>query len=415
MSHDRVSRRTFIGLIGLGGSAILISACQSAGPPPSPTTAKPAAPTSAPATAAPKAEAPAPAKPATEAKPAAAAADWKQQWDTLVDAAKKEGTVVVSGPPTQAVRQELPKAFKERFGFELEYLGGRSGDLMTRLKSERAAGQYTLDAMIAGATTLYTQAYPEKMLDPIRPQLFVPEAADGSNWRRGSLWFMDPEDQYILRLSNQQSLQIAVNSQFMDPKEITSWKNLLEPKYKGKISVYDPTVSGPGSNTGAYLIQTLGDEFFRGLYRDQDPGISREERQLADWLARGQYPITLGLGAAELEPLKNDGFPIVVVRDLPEAAGTISAGFGLVALVNKPAHPNAAKLFVNWMAMKEGSEVYNKAQVTVSNRTDINSTWAPDYTVPKDGVSYFDTYSWEFTNSERSPESLERVKRLMEK
>jgi iron(III) transport system substrate-binding protein len=415
MANNRVSRRAFMGLIGLGGSAMLISACQSAATPASPTSAKPAAaPTSAPAAAAPKTEAPAPAKPATETKPAAAA-DWKQQWDTLVDAAKKEGTVVVSGPPTQAVRQELPRAFKERFGIELEYLGGRSGDLMTRLKSERAAGQYTLDAMIAGATTLYTQAYPEKIIDPLRPQLFTPEATDGSNWRRGSLWFMDPEDQYILRLSNQLSLQIAVNPQFMQPSEIVSWKTLLEPKYKGKISVYDPTVSGPGSSIAAFLIESIGDSYFQALYRDQDVGVSREERQLSDWLARGQYPITLGLSGAELEPLKADGFPIVVVRDLPEAPGTVSAGFGLVAIINKPAHPNAAKLFVNWMAGKEGGEVYNKAQVTVSNRTDIDSAWAPDYIVPKPGEQYFDTYSWEFTSRERNPESLERIKRLMTK
>jgi len=415
MSNDRVTRRAFLGLIGLGGSAVLISACQSAAPAPAPTAAKPAAaPTAAPATAAPKAEAAGIAKSAAEAK-SAAPADWKQQWDTLVDAARKEGTVVVSGPPTQAVRNDLPKAFKERFGVELEYLGGRSGDLMTRLKSERAAGQYTVDAMIAGATTLYTQAYPEKMLDPVKTALFTPEATEGSNWRRGSLWFMDPDDQYILRLSNQLSLQIAVNTQFMQPSEIVSWKNLLEPKYKGKISVYDPTVSGPGSATGSYIIEALGDDFFRALYLEQDPGVSREERQLSDWLARGQYPITLGLGAAELEPLKKDGFPIVVVRDLPEAAGTISAGFGLIAMINKPAHPNAAKLFVNWMAAKEGSEVYNKAQITPSNRTDVDNSWAPDYMVPKAGESYFDIYGWEFTSRERSPEALDRIKRLIAK
>jgi iron(III) transport system substrate-binding protein len=253
------------------------------------------------------------------------------------------------------------------------------------------------------------------MLDPIRPELFTPEAVEGSNWRRGSLWFMDPEDQYILRLSNQLSLQIAVNPQFMQPNEITSWKSLLEPKYKGKISVYDPTVSGPGSATGSYIIESLGEDYFRTLYRDQDPGISREERQLGDWLARGQYPVTLGLSSSELEPLKRDGFNIVVVRDLPDSAGTVSAGFGLVALINKPAHPNAAKLFVNWMAGKEGSTVYNEAQVTVSNRTDVDNSWAPDYVVPKAGQNYFDIYSWEFTSRERSPEALERIKRLIEK
>ncbi|MFN0074525.1 MAG: ABC transporter substrate-binding protein [Chloroflexota bacterium] len=414
MTQHHVSRRTFLSLLGISGSAALIAACQSTPPAASPTAAKPAvAPTTAPAQAAPKTEAPPVGKPAGETK--SATADWKQQWDALVDAAKKEGTVVVSGPPTQAVRNDLPKAFKDRFGIELEYLGGRSGDLMTRLKSERSAGQYTLDAMIAGATTLYTQAYPEKMIDPIRPQLFTPEATEGSNWQRGNLWFMDPEDQYLLRLSNQVTLVLSINTQLVQPSEITSWKSLLEPKFKGKISVYDPTVSGPGSANGSYIIEALGDQYFQALYRDQEPGVSREERQLSDWLARGQYPITLGLNAAELEPLKSDGFPVHVVRGLPEAAGTVSAGFGLLALINKPAHPNAAKLFINWMAGKEGGETYNKAQVSVSNRTDIDSSWVPDYSIPQAGVNYFDIYSWEFTSRERSPEALDRIKRLIAK
>jgi iron(III) transport system substrate-binding protein len=411
MIPNRMSRRELLRAIGLGGTALLLAACQA--PKAAEPTAAAKAPASAPAPTTAAAVAPKDAAPT--AAPAAANADWQKQWDELVAGAKKEGTVIVSGPPTQQVRQDLPKAFKDRFGVDLEYLGGRSGDLMTRLKSERAAGQYTVDAMIAGATTLYTQAYPDKILDPIRPVLFHPEVIDPKKWSRGSLWFADPEDQYILRLTNQLTLQIAVNTQFMNPTEITSWKTLLEPKYKGKISVYDPTVSGPGSSTSSYIIETMGEEYFRTLFRDQDPGISREERQLSDWLARGQYPVTLGLSASELEPLKKDGFPIIVVRDLPEAAGTVSAGFGMVALINKAPHPNAAKLFVNWIASQEGSEAYNKAQVTVSNRTDVSNSWAPDYSVPKPGVQYFDSYSWEFTSRERSPESLEKIKRLIAK
>ena len=122
----------------------------------------------------------------------AAAPGWQAEWDTLVEAAKREGSLVVSGPPTAEVRTQLPTAFKRRFGIDVEYLGGRTGDLMTRLQAERAAEQYTVDAMIAGATTLYYQAYPGSMLDPLPPVLIHPEATDPAGWLRGAPWYMDP-------------------------------------------------------------------------------------------------------------------------------------------------------------------------------------------------------------------------------
>ncbi len=235
---------------------------------------------------------------------------------------------------------------------------------------------------------------------------------DNSKWVRGAPWYMDPEQQHILRLSNSATLLLTVNTEHVKPEQITAMKDLLDPRYKGKLSAYDPTVSGPGSATASYLLDTLGEEFMRGLFQGQQPGVSRDERQIADWLIRGTYPVTLGLGASDTEPLKNDGFPIAIVRDLPDAPGTVSAGFGLVALINKAPHPNAARLFVNWIASKEGTEVYNKAQVTVSLRSDVDNSWAPPYIIPKPGVNYFDIYNWEFTSRERSPEALERMKRL---
>ncbi len=100
------------------------------------------------------------------------------------------------------------------------------------------------------------------------------------------------------------------------------------------------------------------------------------------------------------------------MKDLPDAPGTVSAGFGLIGLVNKAPHPNAAKLFLNWIAMKEGSEVYNKSQVTVSNRTDVNNEWVPDYMLPTPGVDYFDSYDWQWTLDGFSPDELEKMKRL---
>ena len=318
---------------------------------------------------------------------------------------------MLSGPPTPEVRKEIPEAFKKRFGIDVEYIGGRTGDLMTRMKSERSAGQYTVDALISGATSLYTQAYPDKMLDPLPPVLFHPEVTDPSKWVMGRLWFMDPEQQYILRLANYLSSNVVVNTQFEKP-EIKSWKDLLEPRYRGKISAEDPSIAGSGSNTGAYLLQELGEDFVKALYQGQEVALSRDTRQLSDWTARGQYPISLSLGSNEIESLKKDGFQVVVLKDFSDAPGYVTAGFGLLALINRAPHPNAAQLFVNWMAMKEGNELFNRNQVLVSTRTDVDKSYAPDYIIPRPGVKYFDTYSWEFTSTLRNPEQLERLKRL---
>jgi ABC-type Fe3+ transport system substrate-binding protein len=81
-------------------------------------------------------------------------------------------------------------------------------------------------------------------------------------------------------------------------------------------------------------------------------------------------------------------------------------------LVNRAPHPNAAKLFVNWLAMKEGNEVFNRAQVLVSTRADVDNSWAPPYIIPRKGVDYFDTYGWEFTVDGRKPEAVELLRRL---
>ena len=61
---------------------------------------------------------------------------------------------MLSGPPTPAVRTEVPAAFKRRFGIDVEYLAVRSGELMTQLEAERAAGQYSVDVLLTGASTL---------------------------------------------------------------------------------------------------------------------------------------------------------------------------------------------------------------------------------------------------------------------
>jgi iron(III) transport system substrate-binding protein len=403
-----VDRRHFLqwaGLAGAGLSASMLfsAGCQTAQPPPSTGAAS--------------------STPARSSTPGGAAgdsppADWQPQWDALVAAARQEGTVVLGGaPPTPETRQELPEAFKRRFGVTMEYLAtttGSTADVVNKAVAERSAGQHTIDVIVGGSDPLYSVGYPEKLFDPIPPALIHPEATDPARWTGGKVWYMDPDQQYILRLSNQVSLQLSVNTDSVNPAEFKSWRDLLDPRYTGRISAFDYGVPSTGSVVGLFLFEMLGEDYVKALYQGQRVTLSQDARQIGDWLARGTYPITLGLGARDIEALRREGFPIAVaLTGLPDAPSYLTAGFGLAVLVNQAPHPNAAKLLVNWLAMPEGQEVWNRTQRLVSVRTDLDNSWAPDYIIPKPGVQYVDNYEWERTLTKRGPDQVEHLKQLL--
>lgn len=336
----------------------------------------------------------------------------EQSWDELVAAAKREGKVVIMGPPDTEVRQALPAAFKARYGITVEYVGGRSSETAARLRAERSAGVYTIDVALSGIQTMATIFYREKMLQPIKPVL-MPEILDGTKWKKGKPWFIDPEDQYILRLFNTTGPLFHINTSKVKPEEIRSAQDLVNPKWKGKIAAHDPTVPGTGSNDAARLYVQLGEPFVKQLYIDQQPMIVRDRRQLTDSLARGTYPIVLGAEDEDVERLRKDGLPLKAVHDLPDLQGTLSAGVGLVAMFQNAPHPNAAKLFVNWIASKEGLEVYSQARGESPTRNDIDEAkFLPAARTPRSNVTYFDTYDWDFTVTTKE-KARKRVKELL--
>jgi iron(III) transport system substrate-binding protein len=338
---------------------------------------------------------------------------WETRWNLLVDAARTEGKVVILAPPDTQVRQALPAAFKARFGIAVDYLGGRSSESAVKLRAERQAGVYTVDVALAGIQTMATIFYREKMLVPLRPELIHPAVVDPAKWKYGKLWFMDPDDRYILRLFNSVGANFYVHTQFAKPADFHLASDLIDPKWKGKISIHDPTVPGNGSNEAARFFVQYGEDFVKRLFVDQQPGIARDRRQITDWLARGRYPISIGAERDEVERLKKEGLPVEAVYNLSDMPGTLSAGVGEVALMDHAPHPNAAKLFANWIASKEGLEVYARARTEAATRNDIDElSFLPPEIIPRPGVNYFDTFGWDFTLSTKEEVRL-RMKDLM--
>jgi ABC-type Fe3+ transport system substrate-binding protein len=331
-------------------------------------------------------------------------------WKALVEAARQEGRLVLATGPTPETRLQLPAAFKERFGVEIEYIGGRSADLTTRLQGERAAGVYTIDVAISGADSAVSM-FLDGWLDPVRPLLVVPEVRDPSVYLNNRFPFIDPQEQYLFELNTAVTGNWVVNPQVVPDGAIRTLDDLLDPRWKGKISIEDPTVAGQGLNEAVYLYLLKGEDFFRRLYVDQDPGISRDDRQMSDWLARGTYPITIGIDATDVDALEREGLPVKVLGTLDGPGWTVG-GFSVMSLFNQAPHPNAAKLFLNWMASPDGMGTHAGSELRVPLRKDVPHPWVRAHQVPKEGVRYINLYEYQYI-TEQKPAILRRIRELL--
>jgi iron(III) transport system substrate-binding protein len=317
-----------------------------------------------------------------------------KDWNALIEAAKKEGKVVVAGSPDPVMRNEIIPKFKERYGIGVEFLAGRSSEITARVKTERGSGIYSVDVYLAGPDTTATTLYAERLIDPLKPLLVMPEVGDGTKWKLGKIWFADPEERFAVRAFSSVATLMFINTDQVKPEEMRSAKDLLNPKWRGKISTEDPTTTGSGSNSAARFYHDLGEEFVRKLYIEQKAVRTRERRQMSDWLARGTQPICLSCREDDVRPLIKEGFKILELFELADMPGSINGSPWMLSLANRAPNPKAAQLFANWILSREGLGIYARGYGSVSMRTDVDESNLKPGNLPKKGVRYFDDTDW---------------------
>ncbi len=234
---------------------------------------------------------------------------WEKEWTDTLEGAKKEGKLVVATSPDPVMR-EIAAKFKARYGITVEHLAGSSTKLADRLGIERRSGVNTVDVFLGGVQSVANTLYPEKMLDPLKPALILPEVVEAKKWKGGKPWFIDPEERYVLRVYSTITSLLSINTDHVKPGDLVKAADLLQAKWHGKIATEDPTVAGSGSNTAARIYVQMGEEYVKKLYLGQKVVITRERRQLTDWLARGTHPIVFGAQSSDVEKMTKEGFPL---------------------------------------------------------------------------------------------------------
>jgi iron(III) transport system substrate-binding protein len=332
---------------------------------------------------------PSPASAAPGAQPTApAAAEWEQQWQTVLKAGQQEGVVVVAGYPSDQTRLAITQQFEQQYGIKVDYQGLSPAQASQKILTERAAGQYLWDVVLAGTTSIVTTYKPVDALDPIEPALILPEVKDPGNWRNGLPYF--DAQKLGLAMTPYASPAFIYNPTLVNPQEFDSYQDLLDPRWKGQLVARDPGVAGGGQAMFSffYLQKDLGPKYIQGLL-DQELVLSRDIQQPLDLVAQGKAAICIGCDPALVPTMREKGLSIGIVPPRQMKEGSyVTTGAGGVTLVNRAPHPNAAKVYVNWLLSQEGQVALGTALGLPSARKDVANDWVEPWLSDTDGL-YF--------------------------
>ncbi|MDO8634832.1 MAG: extracellular solute-binding protein [Dehalococcoidia bacterium] len=306
---------------------------------------------------APKVSSPQPA-PASQAAPVAVASasnlssitPQDAAWDKVVATAKKEGVLTIYSTSFVAdTGRRLANDFQNRYGIRVEVLASSGRTSLEKIKVEQQIKKPIADVMQSSAGSV-TELFLSGLAASVWKELPVmqdksaflvdPLYSPGGELVQHNLYFTAP----------------AINTRVVKPQdEPKSFKDMLEPRWKGNMAAADPAATG--STALFYLpiyYKALDLDYWRS-YARQDINIwGGSSAESARMLGRGEWAFYLANTTDVYGPLVAEGAPIKML-DMKE--GTGAAGHFVVAIKDSP-HPNAAKLFINWLLTPEGQLAY---------------------------------------------------------
>jgi len=314
---------------------------------------------------------------------AASGEGWRAEWEKTVEAAKREGQLMVYGG-MEITHPDILAAFNSEFPFiKITTVSGRAPEMMARITAERRAGKYLADLLASGPNGP-RMLYLAKALDPIAPQLLLPDVTDTSKWYGGRHWYADPENRYLFMFEGTVvTTGLSYNTKLLVQEEIRSYWDILKPKWKGKLLGMDPRGSAlPTPLLILYHKPGLGSEFVRRLYSETGITLFRDRRQGTNWLAVGKFPVCIF--CRDIDRAKKQGLAVEEVEphQLEEGSSIGGGGSSVLVLINQAPHPNAAKVFINWYLSRQGQMVWQK----VMNVKEVEPSDSMRIDIPKDDV-----------------------------
>jgi iron(III) transport system substrate-binding protein len=270
--------------------------------------------------------------------------------DGLYQSAKAEGELVWYTTLIINVGvRPLVAGFEKKYpGIKVRYSRANSGPTATKVLNEARAGKVQADivggtdslpplkraGLLAKFSPSTLSKYPAKYKDP-----------DGY-WVPVLVYFMTP----------------AFNTKLIPREEAPkTLQDLLDPKWKGKMAWTTSRGSGGPTFIGGVLLK-LGAEkgmaYLKKLAKQEIINVNVSGRALVEQCAAGQYPIVLNIFNHHAAMDRDKGAPVDWIK-----LDMIPAPMQVAALLKDAQHPNAGKLFLEYMTSEEGQTILAKTSL----------------------------------------------------
>jgi ABC-type Fe3+ transport system substrate-binding protein len=273
----------------------------------------------------------------------------KQRIAALIDGARREGTINWVGVLVEPPHAEfLIAEFKRYCGlpdFKVNYTYTSPGETVTKVEETLRAGRRETDI-------IYNSAY-AWFVDLLKRGEVM--RYDSPEYRAFSISRREHMSKPGYWVSDSYSFHPMYNPSILAKRGVkdfrpTSWWDFVDPRLKGLMSVGDVLRNTSHAQVMQGLLKVLGRRFFEDLAKNVKPVTFSRSAQGRDWVASGEYPITLSSHAKNTQELRRKG---ILAKLIYPKEGIVLLPFTLVALTKAP-HPNASQLFLEFMRSHHG-------------------------------------------------------------
>jgi iron(III) transport system substrate-binding protein len=305
----------------------------------------------------------------------------------LIEAAKKEGKVVFYTAMDLQFAQQLGKAFETKFpGIAAKVERSGAERIFSRIDQEYGSNVRAVDVVNTSDLSHCSYWKRKGWLAPYLPEEVV-EHFDREHY--------DPDGLHVT--TRILVSPIAYNTKLVKPEDTPkSFKDLLDPKWAGKLVKAHPAYSGTIMNSTFQIARDLGWEYLEKLAAQrvmqvQSATDSPKKVQL------GERAVMVDGAGYLIIRYKEEGHPVEIVY--PEEGTPVAAGPS--AVFAAAPNPNAARLFQNWMHSREGQQLL----------VDVARQYAPHrQTVEKPGVRPLSQIKLMREDSDGVEKSAEEIK-----
>lgn len=252
--------------------------------------------------------------------------------------AREERIIHYYGAPELGLAlQPAFKLFQQKYGVEVAFTGARGRESYERILAEQRAGRYAADVISTGASSMSSLKWKGALV------AYVP-----GNLKDIAGELHDRDHVLIPVYINLYGMLIHTGLVQRDA-EPKSWRDLLDPRWKGKILADDPRGAGGGSFWFVVLYRTWGRSFLEALAKQElqfRPQYLENEKAVA----RGEYPIYVPAMAGSMMRLK--GAP---VKWIAPGEGSTYALISQAVVKHAP-HPNSARLWTHFQIGPEAQQ-----------------------------------------------------------